>query len=139
MRRFQSCFERFVITKIPREENIRADEFSKIASGTEEEIEASGRQIIVLTEPSIAPRTKVMEADSAPDEPQWARDIIQFLKNGLLPEDKVTARRVKIQAARLISLELFDSRPLYLHLLDLVCVVYITFCYVLVFSLIFRS
>jgi hypothetical protein len=38
-----------------------------------------------------------------------------------------------------ISLELFDSRPLYLHLLDLVCVVYITFCYVLVFSLIFRS
>jgi hypothetical protein len=27
-----------------------------------------------------------------------------------------------------ISLELFDSRPLYLHLLDLVCIVYITFC-----------
>jgi hypothetical protein len=78
VRRFQSYFERFVITKIPREENIRADEFSKIASGTEEEIEASRRQIIVMTEPSIAPRTKVMEADSAPDEPEWARDIIQF-------------------------------------------------------------
>jgi len=27
-----------------------------------------------------------------------------------------------------ISLELFDSRPLYLHLLDLVRIVYITFC-----------
>jgi ribonuclease HI len=48
--RFQSYFERFVITKIPREENIRADEFSKIASGTDEEIEASRRQIIVLTQ-----------------------------------------------------------------------------------------
>jgi ribonuclease HI len=88
VRRFQSYFERFVITKIPLEENIRADEFSKIASGTEEEIEASRRQIIILTEPSIAPRTKVMEADSAPEEPEWARDIIQFLRNGLLPEEK---------------------------------------------------
>jgi hypothetical protein len=38
---FQSYFERVVITKIPRSENIRADEFSKIASGTDEEIEAS--------------------------------------------------------------------------------------------------
>jgi hypothetical protein len=28
----------------------------------------------------------------------------------------------------MISLELFDSRPLYLHLLDLVRIVYITFC-----------
>jgi ribonuclease HI len=60
VRRFQSYFERFVITKIPREENIRADEFSKIASGTDKEIEASRRQIIVLTEPSIAPRANVM-------------------------------------------------------------------------------
>jgi hypothetical protein len=31
-------------------------------------------------------------------------------------------------SGKLISLELFDSRPLYLHLLDLVCIVYITFC-----------
>jgi ribonuclease HI len=57
VRRFQSYFKRFVITKIPREENIWADEFSKIISGTEEEIEASRRQIIVLTESLIAPRT----------------------------------------------------------------------------------
>jgi ribosomal protein S16 len=45
--RFQPYFERVVITKIPREENIRADEFLKIASGTDEEIEAFRRQIIV--------------------------------------------------------------------------------------------
>jgi hypothetical protein len=38
-----------------------------------------------------------------------------------------------------ISLELFDSRSLNLHLLDLVCVVYITFCCSFVLSLIFRS
>ncbi|XP_062147735.1 uncharacterized protein LOC133856695 [Alnus glutinosa] len=41
-----------------------------------------------------------MEVDSAPEEPEWARDIIQFLRHGLLPENKVAARRVNIQAAR---------------------------------------
>jgi hypothetical protein len=39
----------------------------------------------------------------------------------------------------MISLELFNSKPLNLHLLDLVCVVYITFCCSFVLSLIFRS
>jgi hypothetical protein len=38
-----------------------------------------------------------------------------------------------------ISLELFDSRPFNLHLLDLVCVVHITFCCSFVLCLIFRS
>jgi hypothetical protein len=100
VRRFQSYFKRVVITKIPRDENIRSDEFSKIASGTDEEIEASRRQIIVLTEPSITSRANVMEADPKPDEPEWAIEIIQFLRNGLLPEDKVVAQKVKIQATR---------------------------------------
>jgi hypothetical protein len=40
---------------------------------------------------------------------------------------------------QMISLELFYSRPLNLHLLCLVCVVNIIFCCVLVFCLIFRS
>jgi hypothetical protein len=39
----------------------------------------------------------------------------------------------------LISLELFDSIPLNLHLLDLVCVVYITFCCSFVLCLTFKS
>jgi hypothetical protein len=41
-----------------------------------------------------------MEADPTLDEPEWAIEIIQFLRNGLLLEDKVAARRVKIQATR---------------------------------------
>jgi hypothetical protein len=39
----------------------------------------------------------------------------------------------------LISFELFDSRPFNLHLLDLVCVVHITFCCSFGLCLIFRS
>jgi hypothetical protein len=41
-----------------------------------------------------------MAADLPPNEPEWAMEIIQFLRNGLLPEDKVAARKIKIQAAR---------------------------------------
>jgi hypothetical protein len=100
VRQFQSYFERVVITKIPREENIRANEFSKIASGTDEEIEVSRWQIIVLTKPSITPKANVMEAYTTPNEPEWATEIIQFLRNELLPQDKVAARKVKIQATR---------------------------------------
>jgi ribonuclease HI len=100
VRQFQSYFERVIITKIPRDENIRADEFSKIASGIDEEIEASRRQSIILTEPLITPKTNVMEADTTPNEPEWATEIIQFLRNGLLPEDKVAALKVKTQATR---------------------------------------
>jgi hypothetical protein len=46
----------------------------------DEEIEASKRQIIILTEPSIAPRANVMEANPTPDEPEWAIEILQFLR-----------------------------------------------------------
>jgi hypothetical protein len=51
-------------------------------------------------------------------------------------EYPVVERRV---SGHLISLELFDSRPLNLHLFDLVSVVYITFCCSFVLCLIFMS
>jgi hypothetical protein len=88
VRHFQSYFDRVVVTKIPREANVRADELSKIASGTDEEIEASQQQVIVLTELSITPKVNIMEACTTSNEPKWVTEIIQFLKNGLLPHDK---------------------------------------------------
>jgi hypothetical protein len=68
------------VTKIPREANTRADERSKLASGTDEEIEASHQQIIILSEPSISPKSEVMELYVAPTEPEWATDIVQYFK-----------------------------------------------------------
>jgi hypothetical protein len=38
---YQSYFDRVVVTKVPREANTQADELSKIALGTEEEIKTS--------------------------------------------------------------------------------------------------
>jgi ribonuclease HI len=99
VRELQSCFDRVVITKIPREANTVADELSKLASSREQEIEASNKKVIILSEPSIAPKYDVMELEAVSIEPEWAADVINYLKEGLLPEDKVAARRVKIQAA----------------------------------------
>jgi hypothetical protein len=96
----QSCFDRVVITKIPMEANTAADELSKLASGSDEEIEASDQEVIVLAEPSITPKSDVMELDTAMVEPEWAADVIQYLKNDLFPEDKVVARKVKLQETR---------------------------------------
>jgi hypothetical protein len=67
---------------------------------------------------------------------RWCRGVIRsiiWMASGVARVEEGRLARV------LISLELFDSRPLNLHLLDLVCVVNITFCSVLVFYLIFRS
>jgi hypothetical protein len=47
--------------------------------------------------------------------------------------------RTQNSSVCVISFELFDSRPFNLHLLDLVCVVYITFCCSFVLCLIFKS
>jgi ribonuclease HI len=70
VRQFQSYFDRVVFTKIPREANTRADELSKIAPRTDEEIETTHQQIIVLTEPSITPKVNIMEAGTMPNEPK---------------------------------------------------------------------
>jgi hypothetical protein len=101
----QSCFDRVVITKITREANAAADELSKLALGSDQEIEASDQEVIILSKPSIALKSDVMELDTAPTEPEWAIDVIRYLKNGLLPKDKVVARKVKLQAARYSPLE----------------------------------
>jgi ribonuclease HI len=100
VRKFLSYFDRVVVIKIPSEANTRADELSNIASGIDEEIKASRWQIIVLTEPSITLKVNIMELDTAPTELEWATEIIQYLKNESLPQDKATARKIKTQATR---------------------------------------
>jgi hypothetical protein len=41
-----------------------------------------------------------MEASITPNEPEWATEIIQFLKNGSLPQEKAKVWKVKNQATR---------------------------------------
>jgi len=39
-----------------------------------------------------------VELDVALTEPEWATNIVQYLKNELLPEDKGRARKTKVHA-----------------------------------------
>jgi hypothetical protein len=40
-----------------------------------------------------------MQIDDETTEPKWATEIIQYLKNGLLSEDKAQSQKVKLQSA----------------------------------------
>jgi hypothetical protein len=53
-----------------------ANELSKLASSSEQEIEALDQKVIILSEPSIAPKSDVMELEAVPTEPEWAADVI---------------------------------------------------------------
>ncbi|XP_062170982.1 uncharacterized protein LOC133876752 [Alnus glutinosa] len=94
--------QRYPERKIPEQMNSQRSlqEQMKRLRRTDEEIEASQRQIIVLIEPSITPKDNIMEVGITPNEPEWATEIIQFLKNGSLPQEKAEARKVKNQATR---------------------------------------
>jgi hypothetical protein len=56
----QSYFDRVVLTKILREDNVQVDALSKVGSGTDQDIEVSAHEVIIKSEPSIAPKQDVM-------------------------------------------------------------------------------
>jgi hypothetical protein len=99
VRKSQSNFDRTIVTKVPREENARADALSKMGSGTGPVVKTSTRGVVIQTEPSILPKLDMMEIEEGSDEPEWATDVIHYLHNGSLPEEKLRARKVKMHSA----------------------------------------
>jgi ribonuclease HI len=96
----QAYFDKIVFTKIPREENVRADALARIGSGSDEEIDASKHKVRVLTKPSINENNDMMHINTEDPSPEWAKGIIQYLKDGNLPEDKKESRKIRMQSAR---------------------------------------
>ncbi|GAV81621.1 RVT_3 domain-containing protein [Cephalotus follicularis] len=93
----KSAFEVVRIVKIPRAENIRADQLSKLA--TAEELEKNQTVLIdYLDRPTIS-EVGVMDID-APQEPDWMIPFINWLRDGILPEDPVEARKLVYRANR---------------------------------------
>jgi hypothetical protein len=97
---YQSNFDKVDLTKIPPEDNIRADTLSKMGFGTGPEIKTSAYEVIVVTEPSIIPKQDMMEIEEESTDPEWAMGVIQYLQNGSLPKDKLLSRKVKMNLAR---------------------------------------
>ncbi|GJS19893.1 reverse transcriptase domain-containing protein [Tanacetum coccineum] len=95
-------FANFSISQVPRSKNKKADALSKIASTSFAHL---SKQVLVeiLKEKSIQEKevTTVVEEDG----PTWMTPIIEYLKEGTLPDDKKEASKLRIKARQYELLE----------------------------------
>ncbi|GKB23730.1 reverse transcriptase domain-containing protein [Tanacetum coccineum] len=97
-----SGFANFSISQVPRSKNKKADALSKIASTSFAHL---SKQVLVeiLKEKSIQEKevTTVVEEDG----PTWMTPIIEYLKEGTLPDDRKEASKLRIKARQYELLE----------------------------------
>ncbi|GKF50444.1 reverse transcriptase domain-containing protein, partial [Tanacetum coccineum] len=90
-----SGFANFSISQVPRSKNKKADALSKIASTSFAHL---SKQVLVeiLQEKSIQEKevTAVIEEDG----PTWMTPIMEYLKDGTLPDDRKEASKLHIKA-----------------------------------------
>nr|KYP33847.1 hypothetical protein KK1_045273 [Cajanus cajan] len=108
-----SSFDELKMHHVPREQNARADLLSKLAS-----IKRPGQHRTIIQEtlhsPSLDDKV-VCTGDSK--EQGWTTGIWNYLKAGVLPEDKDEARKMRVKSAKFVIVgdELFKhgiSTPL---------------------------
>ncbi|GKV13482.1 hypothetical protein SLEP1_g24484 [Rubroshorea leprosula] len=82
--------------KIPRAENERADSLSKFASDGNQ----SSRSVFVevLNESSFM-KPRVMEISTDPSTPSWTDPILSFLRDGIVPEGRQEAMKLRRKAS----------------------------------------
>jgi hypothetical protein len=76
--------------RVPRENNTWANSLTHLGSGTDEDIEALDLQVHVLLYSSIIPPKYIMSVQISESSkfPEWAAEVILYLKEGKLPENK---------------------------------------------------
>ncbi|GAV58100.1 RVT_3 domain-containing protein [Cephalotus follicularis] len=93
----KSAFEDLRIVKVPRAENVRAAQLSKLA--TAEELDKSQTVLVDYLERPTISQAEVMDIDD-PHEPNWMTPFIIWLRDGILPEDPADARKLVYRANR---------------------------------------
>ena len=88
------------IIQIPRGENKHADRLTKAASA--EHMIISGN---VLSFVQFSPLINSGDMQEIGFESNWTTPIVSYLKNGVLPDGKEAARRLKVQAARFVLIK----------------------------------
>nr|GEX35730.1 reverse transcriptase domain-containing protein [Tanacetum cinerariifolium] len=90
-----SGFKTFSISQVPRSRNKKADALSKIASTSFAHL---SKQVLVelLETKSITGKevTTVIEEEG----PTWMTELVNYLKEGILPEDEKEARKIRLKA-----------------------------------------
>ncbi|GKV11566.1 hypothetical protein SLEP1_g22814 [Rubroshorea leprosula] len=90
-------FQKFCLSKIPRAENEQADSLSKFASDSS--LSSKSIFVEILDEPSFM-KPRVMEISTNPDTPSWTDSIVSFLRDGIVPEDRQEAMKLRKKASR---------------------------------------
>ncbi|GKV33305.1 hypothetical protein SLEP1_g41831 [Rubroshorea leprosula] len=95
-------FQKFCLSKIPRTANEQADSLSKFASDSS----SHSRSVFVevLDEPSFM-KPRVMEISTDPSTPSWTDPILSFLRDGIVPEDRQEAMKLRRKASRYTLLD----------------------------------
>ncbi|GLU23411.1 hypothetical protein SLE2022_394160 [Rubroshorea leprosula] len=103
--RLKSRFASFQIDKIPRADNHRADELSKLASS--QDINPQRSTILeVLDAPSYTDSTVECQLLSTdPSTSSWTTPLINYLQSDELPEDQSAAKLIKRRAAHFTLLD----------------------------------
>ncbi|XP_077249430.1 uncharacterized protein LOC143888977 [Tasmannia lanceolata] len=100
VRRMADKFRSFKVVKIPRMENTKADVLSKLAASGYTALGSICMEF--LKKSSI--ENEIVEIMQVDDEPCWMDEIMNYLREGKLPEEKKEARKV-IQRATRFSLD----------------------------------
>jgi ribonuclease HI len=100
VRSFWDRFEQVVITQISRTENELVDALVRLALATDEKITASKQHVVVLDNLSIANSESMMQIEDSCTIPEWARAVVEHLKDRRLPKDKKEAQKIQMGSAR---------------------------------------
>jgi hypothetical protein len=93
----QTSFKKFGIVKILREQNEEADLLAWMGSAAIEDLERKiNMPIQTLIQPAIAKDTAVLTVEVVP---QWAEELVSYLREDVLPTDKKVAIQLKAKAA----------------------------------------
>ncbi|KAL0449015.1 UNVERIFIED_CONTAM: hypothetical protein Slati_1457900 [Sesamum latifolium] len=89
---FKTSFKSFQIVQIPREENVKADCLSKLASALED---SRTRHVTIQYLPKPRTLLTIHEISSTED---WRISMIKWLEEGCLPDNRWEAARLKARA-----------------------------------------
>lgn len=93
----KSRFKQFTMQQVLWGQNEKANKLAKLASSTVESLDP-GILMKYLPRPSTeAEKDKEVNTDSP--KPKWASQIMKYLKNGELPENKGEARKLKVKVS----------------------------------------
>nr|GEX84764.1 reverse transcriptase domain-containing protein [Tanacetum cinerariifolium] len=91
-------FTTFSISQVPRSKNKQADALSKIASTSFAHL---SKQVLVEVLEDKSIKEKEVAAVIEEDGPTWMTKLVDYLKEGVLPEDNKEARKLRLKARRL--------------------------------------